>query len=174
MALCVAKIDLVNEEAHREWSTPAEVVILISDMDMFDIHLNAVEERGKEGEADRRIKLRLGLLVFLGINLCLLSSCPFLRSCLSHFFFLFLMFSLFLLLALGIFGSDSSMHFSDVGEFILAVVGGINIPSEVLWRSSDKSMSSLGIRECFKIKACLNHLLAPRRYLLRSRTSEMS
>ena len=147
MAFCVAEIDLVNEEAHREWSTLAEIVILISDMDVLDIHLNAVEERGKEGEADRCIKLRLGLLVFLGIVLSLLSCCPFLRSCLSHFFFLFMMFSLFLLLALGVFGSDSLMHFGNVGEFILAVVGRINIPSEVLWRSSDRSMSSLGIRE---------------------------
>ena len=73
MALCVSKVDLVNQEAHREWSTPAEVVVLISDMHMLDIHLNAVEERGKEREPDRGIKLRLGLLIFLGVVLSLQS-----------------------------------------------------------------------------------------------------
>ena len=48
VTVCISKVYLVNEEAHGKRSAPAEVIILIPDMDVLDVHLDSIEEVGDE------------------------------------------------------------------------------------------------------------------------------
>lgn len=48
MAVRVSEVDLINEEAHRKGSIPAEVVIFIANVDVPHIQLDALEERSEE------------------------------------------------------------------------------------------------------------------------------
>lgn len=48
MTVCVAKIDLIDQESHREWAATAEEIILVPNMDMLDIQLDTVEEGREE------------------------------------------------------------------------------------------------------------------------------
>ena len=69
MTLCVAKIDLVNEETHWERSAFTEVVILVANMNMLDIQLDSIEYRGQEAQANRLIEVCLNLLFTLVVLL---------------------------------------------------------------------------------------------------------
>ena len=53
----VAKVDLIDQETHGKWPTSTEVIILVSDVNVLYIYLDAVEERREEGETDRLLEL---------------------------------------------------------------------------------------------------------------------
>ena len=57
MTVGVSKVDLIDQESHREGSGSAEVVILIADVDMLDVQLDSIEKRGQETETDGLLKL---------------------------------------------------------------------------------------------------------------------
>ena len=57
MTVRVAKVDFIDEEAHRERPVPAEQVVLVPYVDMLYIQLDSLEERSEEGDANRLLKL---------------------------------------------------------------------------------------------------------------------
>ena len=101
-------------------------------MDVLDVHLDATEEGGEEGEADGLLELIFLFLVLLSISQALFSLFLLLGSRLPNLFTMRVIFSLFLFFALSIFGSDATMHLCDIGEWILAIIRRIDIPSVVL------------------------------------------
>jgi len=87
MTVSVAKIDLINQESHREGAATAEEIIFIPNMDMLDIQLDTVEEGREEGKTDGLLKLLLLLLTLLRFLFhALLTLSPLLRLGLSELF----------------------------------------------------------------------------------------
>lgn len=52
VAVCVRKVDLVDDETHRERSILTKVVVLVAYMNTLDVQLNSIEEVSDEAEAD--------------------------------------------------------------------------------------------------------------------------
>ena len=63
VALGVSKVDLIDQESHGKRPTAAEVIILVPDVHMLDIHLDAIKEGGEEGETDGLLELFLLLSI---------------------------------------------------------------------------------------------------------------
>ena len=134
MTLSIAKVNLIYQESHRKRAASTEVVILIPDMDMLYVHLNAIKERGEERETDGLLKLLflLRILLFCLVQ-TLLTLFSFLGARLAFFLVLIVTLLLLLLFALSVFGSHSPVHLGDIDELILAIVLRIYVPCVVLF-----------------------------------------
>lgn len=60
----VSKVNLVDEETHRERPTAAEKVIFVADMHVSHIQLDALKEICEERHPDRLRELLLCLIAF--------------------------------------------------------------------------------------------------------------
>ena len=133
VALSVSKVDLIDQEPHGKRSTAAEVIILIPDMHMLDVHLDAIKEGGEEGETDGLLELflLLSVLLFLLVQ-ALLTLFSSLLARLALRLVLLMPLFLLLLFKLCFFGSYAPVHFCDIDELVSAIVHRIDVPRVVL------------------------------------------
>ena len=133
MAISVAKIDFINEETHRKWSIHTEVVILVADMHMLHIQLDAIEEISDKGKADRFIELTDLSFVPLLHLLHPLVTLQLLRTfCLLGLFSLFTTFLFALLVSFTLLFTHFFVHDCSIDQRVIAVISCVNVPSIVI------------------------------------------
>ena len=132
MTVSIAKVYFVDEKAHREWAVMTEVVVFVANMHVVHIQLDAIKEARQKANSDWLFELSLLLLLLTKFLHPSVSLSLFGRLGLLGLFSLIPLFLLALLFFLPFLLPYSLMHGCNIGQWIIAVIMSINIPSVVL------------------------------------------